>query len=96
MEQWRASKSSPSTEVKKPRGLFLLSLTQDAVEVRAALGANSLRHTGALVIDNDLALGLTLGLALDAVELAFVGLFSHVYLLAWRLDILPHVLVARV
>src|SRR5690606_14520442 len=52
-------------------------LAEDAVEVGAAHGALALGHPTAVVRDDNLALGLTLLLALDAVELALVGLVSH-------------------
>src|SRR5690606_6472306 len=45
-------------------------LAEDAVELRAALGADALGHAGALLADLDLTAGLALLLALHAVELA--------------------------
>src|SRR5215204_347213 len=49
-------------------------LAEDPVEVRAAHGAHGLGHPPTVLADDDLALRLALLLALDAVELACVGL----------------------
>ena len=56
--------------------------TQNAVEVGAADRALGLGHLGAFVVHDDVSLGLALLLALDAVELAFVGFVSHCFLLS--------------
>ena len=47
---------------------------ENAVQLRAAHGAGGLRHLRALLVDLDVALGLTLFLALHAVELAVPAL----------------------
>src|SRR6478609_12059426 len=52
-------------------------LAEDPVEVRAAHGAHGLGHAPAVLADDDLALRLALLLALDAVELACVGLVTR-------------------
>src|SRR3954447_10107749 len=52
-------------------------LAEDPVEVGAAHGAHRLGHAPAVLADDDLALRLALLLALDAVELACVGLVAR-------------------
>lgn len=54
------------------KAMWVLGSAEDAVELCSAGGANSLGHLGAFFIDDNVATGGLLGLALDAVKFAFV------------------------